>query len=148
MKTLKSYKNKIPSDINIACITAKEIIDFFQNSISSLSECNIFELKVILNELIINAVKHGNKCDPFKFVNINAGICPRNYVYMIVEDQGDGYDYETLMSCSNEGLNHEECLFDLKESGRGILIVRSLSDNIRFNKKGNKIIVLKKIHKC
>ena len=148
MKTLKSYKNKIPSDIKAVCVTINEIIEFFQSNLGPISEYNLFELKVILNELIINAVKHGNKCDPLKFVSIDAGICPQNYVYMVVEDQGEGYDYKSMASCENSDTYSEGCLFDLKETGRGILIVKSLCENVKFNEKGNKIVVFKKINVC
>lgn len=145
MKTLKSYKNRIPSDISVICSTVQEIIDYLQNSQGAIAECCLFELKVILNELIINAVKHGNHCSPDKYVDITAGMCPGRYVYVIVEDQGEGYDYNKIMVNNNECSDPFTCLFDLKETGRGIMIVKNLCESVRFNRNGNKVVVLKKL---
>lgn len=145
MKTLKLYKNSIPSDTVVACDTAQKIVEFFQSNMNSICQCSLFEIKVILNELMINAVKHGNKCDPEKIVNINAGICPDNYVYVMVEDEGEGYDQQETTLCDSDGIDAFNSLCDLKETGRGILIVKTLSDSVRYNRKGNKVIILKKI---
>jgi len=36
----------------------------------------------------------------------------------------------------------------MSESGRGIMIVKSLCDKVKVNRKGNKIIILKSIEKA
>jgi serine/threonine-protein kinase RsbW len=65
-------------------------------------------------------------------------------IILAVEDQGSGFNYSCFLddSCRNEDLYE---LNDIKESGRGILIVKNLCDEIRFNKKGNRIIIVKRI---
>ena len=55
------FKTKIPSDINIMCPTIKEILFYLKDTFVTVSEDTHFEIKVILNELILNAIRHGNK---------------------------------------------------------------------------------------
>jgi len=109
-----------------------------------LNECDLFEVKVILNELILNAIKHGNKEDDKKFIKICAGLKNQRDLFIVIEDSGEGYDYNDVLAipvCT--GSEQEIC--DLKETGRGLLIVKNLCDKIKFNKKGNKVIVVKSI---
>ena len=99
----------------------------------------MFEIKVILNELLQNAIRHGNKEDSSKEVKIRAGI-DNSFVYFIIEDEGKGFD----INCNGQSESFMD-ICDLKENGRGILIVKNLCDRVKYNSKGNKIVVLKMI---
>ena len=146
MKTTEAYTFKVNSDIrNINCIV-KEIILYLQDLYGDISESIVYEIKVILNELITNAVKHGNKLDINRFVTISVGVAGDMNIFFIVEDEGEGYDYKCFMKCLNNNIQGIFELCNMKETGRGLFIVKSLSDSIRFNSKGNKIIVLKRIN--
>lgn len=144
MKVLKTYNSKVLSEKNNVCCLVRDIVKFLSDSRDSINQDIIFEIKVILNELLQNAIKHGNKEDSKKSVEVSVGITVNDYAYFIVQDEGEGYDGRCL--------REEECNLDeaidicnLKESGRGMMIVRSLCDEIRFNEKGNKVIILKKL---
>jgi serine/threonine-protein kinase RsbW len=98
---------------------------------------------VILNELILNAIKHGNRNELSKKVKISVSILKRGYILFLIEDEGEGYDYNCKLK-KNVIVELEDC-YELKETGRGIHIVSNLCDKIKYNKKGNKVIALKKI---
>jgi serine/threonine-protein kinase RsbW len=138
---LLRYKNEIPSEICNICGLISGILSFIENTNGKLDACADFELKVILNELILNAIKHGNNCDPLKKVKTSVVITNRKYIILLVEDEGEGYDYKIKCNCTK----FKEDFFEMKESGRGIFIVSNLCDRIKFNKKGNKVIALKKL---
>lgn len=146
MKTIKVYHAQITSECLNLCRIIDDIVLFIEEYMGILPEEFLFEIKVILNELIINAMKHGNKGDKNKLVNIITGLYEKDYIYIIIEDQGEGCNYDYF-------LNRTVCLEELsdpcflKETGRGILIVKSLCDKLKFNKRGNKVIVLKKINR-
>jgi serine/threonine-protein kinase RsbW len=106
----------------------------------------LFELKVVLNELILNAIIHGNKEDKDKFVEVNAAITKSNYFLLSISDEGEGYDYNFYLKKCSENKD-VLCWNDVEEKGRGIKIVKSLCDNIRFNEKGNKVFVVKSLEK-
>lgn len=138
------YKTKIPSDINNICPAIGEILCYLGNAYGAVQDDIAFEVKVILNELILNAIRHGNKEDCNKYVKIEASITKKNNLLLIIEDEGQGYDHSQLFNKESYSITDID-LCDLKVSGRGLLIVTNLCDKVRFNKKGNRIIVLKKL---
>jgi len=135
---------KIPSDVNSVCDTTGSIISYLQNSYGIYNEDFLFDLRVILNELILNAIKHGNGEEINKKVQIVAGIFKDVYVLISVKDEGKGYDCKCLLE-RNKKVKEIVDLCDMKETGRGLLIVESLCDEMRFNKIGNRITILKRI---
>ena len=144
MKTSQIFCKKIPSNINNIGSIVQSVIDYLHNIYGPLNECDLFEIKVILNELILNAIKHGNKEDDKKFVEIYAELKNQKDLFIVIEDRGEGYDYDDVLSipaCTDS----EQDICELKETGRGMLIVKNLCDEIKFNKKGNKVIVVKSI---
>ena len=144
LKTSQIFCKKVPSNINNIGGTVKSVIDYLHSIYGPLSECDLFEVKVILNELILNAMKHGNKEDDKKFIKICAELKNQKDLFIAIEDSGEGYDYDDVLSiqaCTDS----EKDICDLKETGRGLLIVKNLCDKIKFNKKGNKVIVVKSI---
>jgi serine/threonine-protein kinase RsbW len=146
LKKTKIFNCKIPGNINNVRNVVKNVINYLQDFYGPIDDCTQFEIKVILNELVLNAVKHGVKEDDNKHVEVTASITRDNCALLVIEDEGDGYDYRCLLNCICP--QHETGnIFDAKETGRGILIVKNLCDNMTFNKKGNKITVLKKLCK-
>lgn len=144
MKIVKTYNRIFPSSINNLGIAVKDVLSNLKTSFGPLMDCTIFELTVVLNEIVLNAIKHGNKEDETKNVKITSGITENGFVCFIVEDEGCGYDYD--FTCRNKFANMEvNDVYDVMESGRGIFIVRNLCDRVKVNNKGNKIVVLKRL---
>lgn len=144
MKSLRIYNTCIPSSINSIGVVVSELTNSLLSGYGSISECMLFELKVILNEILVNAVQHGNKGDEDKWVKVNAGVSERGLMFVIVEDEGCGYDYVNTCSCRKPCCEMTEPL-DMTENGRGIMIIKGLCDTVRVNSKGNKIVVTKSI---
>lgn len=146
MKSVDVYSNFIPSSINSIRIVTDDVIHSLQRNYGALNDSTLFELKVILNELLINAIRHGNLEDEKKNVKVNAGIDIYGNFYIIIEDEGFGYDYCNTCDRLKPFCEDTEPS-DTTESGRGIMILRSLCDTVKVNSKGNKIVILKKIAK-
>ncbi|NLY42415.1 MAG: ATP-binding protein [Clostridiaceae bacterium] len=145
MKKACSYAVEIPADTRHIGCSVKEILCFFQMH-GVIEEDILFELKVILNELVINAVVHGNKEDKNKWVRIKAGMYAQDKVYIIVEDEGEDYSWSENTCYDVKGIQKEEVeWFCLNESGRGFVIISSLCDYVKRNKKGNRVMVIKKL---
>lgn len=150
MKGLNVYKRLVPSRISSIKIVVEELTYNLKQCCDELDECTLFELKVVLNELLVNAIKHGNMDDESKNIKIAAGIVEHRDLFVIVEDEGCGYDFD--YTCDNlvplceeiESLDVSECA----ECGRGILIIKSLCDSVRVNTRGNKTVILKRISKA
>jgi sigma-B regulation protein RsbU (phosphoserine phosphatase) len=92
-------------------------------------------LRLCLEELIHNAMEHGNRCDLSKKVYITVKAEPQRAVIR-VRDEGEGFDVERLM---------KECHSDptiLSERGRGLTIVRHYADELTFNREGNEAVLV------
>jgi serine/threonine-protein kinase RsbW len=94
---LNTYSESIPSSINRIEDVVAGVLGFVEKSNGGLEESIKFDLKVVLNELVLNAVKHGNREDETKFVKVYADI-ENGEVCITVQDEGRGFDYESLLS--------------------------------------------------
>jgi serine/threonine-protein kinase RsbW len=148
VKAKRFYVCKIHASLENVKGTVNNILDYFGREFGHIDESNYFEFKVILNELLINAIKHGSKENEEKFVRVVAGLAKDDYALLAVEDDGDGYDpesFERNNQFSGASLNNSEEKLAIVESGRGIFIVKNLCDEFLINKKGNKVVVNKKL---
>lgn len=143
LKIIKAYEGSITSRIDNVGKVVRDVMNNIMSCCGPLEECTVFELTVVLNELVLNAVKHGNKEDESKRVEIRACITEDGFACFTIKDEGCGYDYKC--HCSKTDAYGEGDICSITESGRGILIVRSLCDQVKVNSKGNKIVVMKKL---
>lgn len=88
-----------------------------------------------LSEAVINSIEHGNKNDINKAVSIFAD-CAAKTLKVKIKDQGKGFDHKEIPDPTIKENLRKEC-------GRGIHIIKSLSDKIEYNK--NEISILFKI---
>ncbi len=98
---------------------------------NSFSEKNFNRVWLCVSEAVINSIEHGNKNNKLKKVTIEVD-CSSNRVSIKIKDEGKGFDIEMLEDPTDDSNI-------LKESGRGIHIIRSLSDSLTYNRKGNSV---------
>jgi serine phosphatase RsbU (regulator of sigma subunit) len=93
-------------------------------------------LLVGFNEMVYNAIEHGNKFELSKKVSINIEV---NSVYILItiEDEGEGFNWR---SCMNKVLD----IMNFEERGRGIIYTKASFDYFTYNEKGNKVYLYKK----
>ncbi len=103
------------------------------NHVVHLDEILFHKLMISLTEAVNNAIIHGNKTHPAKKVHVQCEILP-GWLMVVVEDQGKGFKPETI----GNPLKKENLL---KESGRGIFLMRTLMDRVEFesNKSGMQV---------
>ena len=89
-----------------------------------LDEIQFHKLMVSLTEAVNNAMVHGNHSDPSRKVSLTCELLP-GWLLMIVNDQGKGFKPEDV----GNPLKKENLL---KESGRGIFLMRTLMDRVEF----------------
>lgn len=104
------------------------------------------QILICFSELFLNAYYHGNKKDDSKELYLNYEINFKECKFQI-EDQGKGFKEKKVSNpCDIERLNNliEN---DSEEDfchGRGIFLVKYYMDEVFYNKKGNKVTVLKR----
>ncbi|HEX6280169.1 MAG TPA: ATP-binding protein, partial [Pyrinomonadaceae bacterium] len=96
-------------------------------------QSNLF---VALDEAFVNAVKHGNKFDVSKLVRIIAEVSKAEARFTI-EDEGEGFDVNSIP----DPLDPEN-LF--KTSGRGVLFIYNIMDEVKYNERGNRLTMIKR----
>ncbi|MBN2158400.1 MAG: ATP-binding protein [Spirochaetes bacterium] len=139
-----------------------------RNLYKFLDGSTISEVRIALREAIINAIEHGNlnlsfeeksEClaagryfDVVKERQAAQAVAERKVhvayslngdsVEYTIADEGDGFDHESAMNCDcddadNAGLMH----------GRGLMMISDTFDVVRFNEKGNRIVLVKYLKK-
>lgn len=104
---------------------------YFEKSQVPLPICNKIELCII--EAVNNSILYGNKKDPQKIIKITISK-NKQKIIITIEDEGKGFDFNSIPDpISPENL--------MKETGRGLYIITSLTDELFFAKNGAKIIM-------
>ncbi len=86
---------------------------------------------IAVTEAVNNAIQYGNRNDVTKQVTVQFQT-KDNRLSVTVADQGQGFDYESLPDpTAPENLE--------KMEGRGIYLMKSLSDKLSFYKKGSEV---------
>ena len=101
-----------------------------------LSETGRYHIQFVIHEALTNAVVHGNGLDPAKTVTATCRF-EDDQVTVIVEDDGNGFDPADVPDPTSE----ENIL---RESGRGIFLMRSYADACRFENGGRRVILVKR----
>lgn len=99
-----------------------------------------FQIEMAVHEAVINAVRHGNREDPNKKVQVKFMIF-EDRLEIHIRDQGKGFDPNTLPDpLAKENL--------LNISGRGIFLIRKFMDEFRvenFPGAGAEVIMVKNL---
>lgn len=93
-------------------------------------------IKLALSEAITNAMEHGNGWDPAKLVTVSVEVNP-GFLQASIEDQGDGFDYQSLPDPTQPSLM-------LSERGRGVFLMHAIMDKVTYHNCGN-LLVLRKL---
>jgi serine/threonine-protein kinase RsbW len=132
----KKFKATLPSKPEVI-----EKIERLAEQAANLAGFNEEEqdsLAIAVTEIGNNAIIHGNKKNPKKKVFVNIAVNGHE-VRVTIRDQGSGFDPEAL----SNPLDPENLL---RESGRGVFIVRSLMDEVLYNfsKRGAEVTIVKR----
>ena len=111
-----------------------------ENFIESFSETfslppDLFgKISLSIIEAVNNAILSGNKLDASKQVCLEAWE-ENNKFHVSIEDEGKGFDYNHIP---------DPTLPDniLKDAGRGLYIMKTLSDELIFEKNGAKVTLI------
>ena len=139
------YSGKINSDAAAVCREVNIVL----NRLGTLSHLNAddrFDVKVILNELLQNAIRHGNAMDHEKMIALDVTLDERDTLEISVQDEGPGFDMERMIELKREKAQDCDDIFCMDESGRGLLIIENLCDTVFRNAAGNRVTVRKQIH--
>jgi anti-sigma regulatory factor (Ser/Thr protein kinase)/ActR/RegA family two-component response regulator len=125
---------ELPSDLSLM----NGVLHYLIERVAALGviKADSSNLFIALDEAFVNAVKHGNQSDPHKIVRIIADLSSKEARFTI-EDEGEGFNVEEIpdpLDPSN--------LF--KTSGRGVLLIYNIMDEVKYNERGNSLTMIKR----
>jgi len=125
---------ELPSDLSLM----NGVLQYLLERVSKLGivtpeRSNLF---IALDEAFVNAVKHGNKNDPTKLLRVTAELSPHEACFT-VEDEGEGFNVQEIPDpCDPANL--------FKTSGRGVLLIYNIMDEVEYNAQGNRVKMVKR----
>jgi len=97
---------------------------------------DIFGVHLAMEEALVNAIKHGNRCDSSKSIHV---ICELSHerLQVKIRDEGAGFDPDAVPDCTKQDRLEMPC-------GRGVLLMRSFMSSVEFHDNGNCVVMTKK----
>jgi serine/threonine-protein kinase RsbW len=123
----------LPSDTAIAAEFTNELVDAMTDR--NLGPRDVFRVQLAFDEAIVNAIRHGNRVDPSKTVDVSID-CNCKTVHIRIADQGPGFDPARIPD------PRESELLDVP-GGRGVLLISELMTHVDYNRVGNEIRMTK-----
>lgn len=97
-------------------------------------ESERFPIAMLLREGLNNAVIHGSRTRAGRMrCRVGFG---RTWLEVVIDDDGPGFDWRARLDCRADV---DEC------HGRGLQIYQLYSDEVRFNRKGNRVRLRRRI---
>jgi len=101
----------------------------------SLRLPNHFAAELLTREAMANAAEHGCGCDSSKHITCVLRLRPGRLI-IAVHDHGPGFDWRAACARTPD---LDAC------TGRGIAILRQFAHRLRFNRRGNSLIIIKRL---
>ncbi|MEJ7849564.1 MAG: ATP-binding protein [Pyrinomonadaceae bacterium] len=135
---VQDLREKIEFELPSSISLMHAVLDYLMRRVEKLGvvkseQSNLF---VALDEAFVNAVKHGNKFDSGKLIRIVAEVS-RQEARFTIEDEGEGFDVNSIP----DPLDPQN-LF--KTSGRGVLFIYNIMDEVKYNDRGNRLTMVKR----
>ncbi len=100
------------------------------------------ELRLGLQEALVNAAKHGNRLDPSKHVSVQYAEV-QGYYWWIITDQGNGFELPHGCRICPDGTDSEST----GDCGRGLFILHQIFDQVHWSPKGNEVHLCKRLER-
>lgn len=165
--TIMKYVEKEEAQLKIGnyLITADEISNrLVMNLPKYIDRKYVTNIKLGIREIIINAIEHGNLNISFeeKTKSIEKGryfqfllkrqkdpairkkkvsidyVLGKDHVSYVVKDQGNGFNHKKVSKMIYDNVDQ-----NMMEHGRGLRMAYNIFDEIKFNRKGNQVTLVK-----
>ncbi len=128
--------------------TADRLLQFL-HEITDLPESEKDGVATAFREILLNAMEYGARFDPCQYVEISY-VRARHMVLCRVKDPGQGFSLEEIRHAAvanpaDDPLRHIEQreAQGLRVGGFGVLMARSLVDELIYSEKGNEVLLVK-----
>jgi serine/threonine-protein kinase RsbW len=106
-----------------------------------LDESAIHDVVLATHEAAVNGIVHGNRGDATRSVEVAVAL-RAGKVVVDVSDEGCGFDWRRWLQRARDHATPPQAL-----SGRGILVMASVMDEVTFSPAGNSVHLTKRIER-
>lgn len=92
------------------------------------------EIRLGLQEALVNAAKHGNELDPAKQISVRHAASGGHH-WWIIADQGAGFHHP----CNCEEADNQNCSPHPGDCGRGLYILYQIFDEVNWHQGGREL---------
>ena len=128
-----NFRCSIPSDTSVGSGLVHSLIE--EMLARGWSAREQFCVQLAFEEAITNAIRHGNRLDPNKKVDVEFR-CDDQEVVIQITDEGPGFDPTQVPDPTSSDLIEVP-------GGRGVLLINELMTDVRYNEKGNRVTMKK-----
>ncbi|MBE7382641.1 MAG: ATP-binding protein [Leptolyngbya sp. SIO1E4] len=104
------------------------------------------EVRLGLQEALVNAVKHGNHLDPHKVISVRYKALGNQY-WWVIEDQGGGFDFSHCCCELAAAEKADEKADAVNDCGRGLYILHQIFDEVHWAREGRELHLCKRVHR-
>ena len=138
---LVSSRIRVPEGVDIPVPSDVQQTEILKRAVlQEVEHCRFhkdarFAIKLALEEVLCNAIKHGNRNDPSKNVTVRYAVTSEMAV-VIVRDEGVGFIPDNVPDpTSLDRLPLPD--------GRGIMLLRAYMDKVEFRDRGREVYFMK-----
>jgi DNA-binding NarL/FixJ family response regulator len=132
--------------------TADRVVHFL-SEIAELPEEERIAVGMASREMLINAVEHGARMDPTKYLEL-AYVRAKSMVMCRVKDPGEGFTldeipHSALTNPSDDPLQHLTYRQEqgMRPGGYGVLLAQKMVDELIYSQKGNEVLLVKYLNR-
>ncbi len=127
------FDQRIPNDTAVGRDLLDQLVE--QLKLAESSEHDVHGVHLSVEEALVNAIKHGNNERDDTSVHVVFEVSPSE-IRVEITDQGEGFDpHEVPDPTLDENL--------AVPSGRGLMLMKAFMSVVRYNEKGNQVIMEK-----
>jgi anti-sigma regulatory factor (Ser/Thr protein kinase) len=150
IELLSATRDWISLRIDCRFLTAERVLSFLgQLRDGELPRDQADDLLAAFREVLVNAIEHGGGLDPQQAVEI-AAVRTQRAIVFYVRDPGQGFRLDNLphaaiSSPEGDPISHSlrRAEAGLRPGGFGLLLARSIADEMLLSDKGNEILLVK-----
>ena len=137
MKSVKKFEKTVNSEmyeVRLLITEAMQHIDLIEN----VSDEKRNDIRLVISELLINALYHGNKNRSSKKIRLSVELFGSDFIIVQVEDEGKGLNRRLL---KEKRTLAEKRKSSTEEGGRGLMLISGITGSLFTRCEGRRVCV-------
>lgn len=148
IEIVSATPNLITLAVRCQIVAAERLLQFL-GEITDLPVDECRDVGMAFREMLLNAMEHGGKFDPSKYVEV-CYVRTRHMVMARIKDPGDGFTLEEVRHAAianppDDPIAHviKRDEAGMRPGGYGVMLAKNLVDDLIYGEKGNEVLLVK-----